>query len=161
MLRLCDTMQTFPSFIYLIPVIMLFGVNDVAVIAAVVVFATVPILRYTIEGLRGVPPELVEAAEMSGASRGQMLRHVKLPLAVPTLLVGANQSIMFSLFMVIIAAFIGTQDLGQEMQRALSSADVGKGLVLGFAVAFIGLLADHVLLTWSRGRVALLSSRAT
>jgi glycine betaine/proline transport system permease protein len=161
MLLLCDTMQTFPSFIYLIPVIMLFGVNDVAVIAAVVVFATVPILRYTIEGLRGVPPELVEAAEMSGASRGQMLRHVKLPLAVPTLLVGANQSIMFSLFMVIIAAFIGTQDLGQEMQRALSAADVGKGLVLGFAVAFIGLLADHILLTWSRDRVALLSSRSS
>jgi len=158
-LLVCDTLQTFPSFIYLIPVIMLFGVNDVAVIAAVVVFATVPILRYTVEGLRNVPPELVEAAEMSGASRAQMLWHVKLPLAVPTLLVGANQSIMFSLFMVIIAAFIGTQDLGQEMQRALSSADVGKGLVLGFAVAFIGLLADHVLLTWSASRVALLQSR--
>ncbi|AWB48235.1 glycine/betaine ABC transporter permease [Gemmobacter aquarius] len=160
-LLFCDTLQTFPSFIYLIPVIMLFGVNDVAVIAAVVVFATVPILRYTIEGLRNVPPELVEAAEMSGASRAQMLRHVKLPLAVPTLLVGANQSIMFSLFMVIIAAFIGTQDLGQEMQRALSSADVGKGLVLGFAVAFIGLLADHVLLTWSCKRVALLRSQTS
>mgnify|MGYP000122451737 CR=1 FL=1 len=158
MLLVCDTLQTFPSFIYLIPVIMLFGVNDVAVIAAVVVFATVPILRYTIEGLRGVPPELVEAAHMSGASRGQMLWHVKLPLAVPTLLVGANQSIMFSLFMVIIAAFIGTQDLGQEMQRALSSSDVGKGLTLGFAVAFIGLLADHLLLTWSRSRQSALKS---
>lgn len=155
-LLVCDTLQTFPSFIYLIPVIMLFGVNDVAVIAAVMVFATVPILRYTIEGLRAVPSELIEAAQMSGASPGQMLRQVKLPLAVPTLLVGANQSVMFSLFMVIIAAFIGTQDLGQEMQRALSSSDVGKGLVLGFAVAFIGLLADHLLLTWSRNRVALL-----
>ncbi|MBC2834555.1 ABC transporter permease [Paragemmobacter straminiformis] len=159
MLLVCDTLQTFPSFIYLIPVIMLFGVNDVAVIAAVVVFATVPILRYTVEGLRSVPPELVEAALMSGANPRQMLWQVKLPLAVPTLLVGANQSIMFSLFMVIIAAFIGTQDLGQEMQRALSSADVGKGLVLGFAVAFIGLLADHVLLTWSRNRVESLGAR--
>lgn len=149
-LLICDTLQTFPSFIYLIPVVMLFGVNDVAVVAAVVVFATVPIIRYTIEGLRGVPSEIVEAAEMSGASRAQLLWHVKLPLAVPTLMVGANQSIMFSLFMVIIAAFIGTQDLGQEMQRALSSTDVGKGLVLGFAVAFMGLMADHLLLRLAR-----------
>jgi glycine betaine/proline transport system permease protein len=151
-LLVCDTAQTFPSFIYLIPVIMLFGVNDVAVIAAVMVFATVPIVRYTVEGLRSIPPEIVESAQMSGASSGQLLRHVKLPLAVPTLVVGANQSIMFALFMVIIAAFIGTQDLGQEMQRALSSTDVGKGLVLGLAVAFIGLAADHLLLAYSRNR---------
>ncbi|NTT85294.1 ABC transporter permease [Tabrizicola fusiformis] len=151
-LLICDTLQTFPSFIYLIPVVMLFGVNDVAVIAAVMVFATVPIIRYTIEGLRSIPPEIVESAQMSGAGPGQILWHVKLPLAVPTLMVGANQSIMFALFMVIIAAFIGTQDLGQEMQRALSSTDVGKGLVLGFAVAFMGLMADHLLLKWARGR---------
>lgn len=151
-LLVCDTAQTFPSFIYLIPVIMLFGVNDVAVVAAVTVFATVPIVRYTIEGLRSIPPEIVESAQMSGASPGQLLRHVKLPLAVPTLVVGANQSIMFALFMVIIAAFIGTQDLGQEMQRALSSTDVGKGMVLGIAVAFMGLMADHLLLKWARSR---------
>lgn len=153
-LLICDTLQTFPSFIYLIPVVMLFGVNDVAVIAAVMVFATVPIIRYTIEGLRSIPPEIVESAQMSGAGPGQILWHVKRPLAVPTLMVGANQSIMFALFMVIIAAFIGTQDLGQEMQRALSSTDVGKGLVLGFAVAFMGLMADHLLLKWARGRGA-------
>lgn len=151
-LLVCDTLQTFPSFIYLIPVVMLFGVNDVAVVAAVMVFATVPIIRYTIEGLRSIPPEIVESARMSGASPSQLLWHVKLPLSLPTLVVGANQSIMFALFMVIIAAFIGTQDLGQEMQRALSSTDVGKGLVLGFAVAFIGLMADHLLMTWSRKR---------
>lgn len=157
-LLVCDTLQTFPSFIYLIPVVMLFGVNDVAVVAAVVVFATVPIIRYTIEGLRNIPPEIVESAEMSGGSKAQILWHVKLPLAVPTLVVGANQSIMFALFMVIIAAFIGTQDLGQEMQRALSSTDVGKGLVLGLAVAFMGLMADHLLLKWSRNREAALRS---
>lgn len=157
-LLICDTLQTFPSFIYLIPVIMLFGVNDVAVVAAVMVFATVPIVRYTIEGLRNVPPEVIEAAEMSGANRRQLLWRVKVPLSVPTLLVGANQSVMFALFMVIIAAFIGTQDLGQEMQRALSTTDVGKGLTLGFAVAFLGLLVDHLLLTWSRQRSAELRS---
>ncbi|HQY42652.1 MAG TPA: ABC transporter permease subunit [Paracoccaceae bacterium] len=151
-LLICDTAQTFPSFIYLIPVIMLFGVNDVAVVAAVVVFAAVPIVRYTIEGLRNVPPELIEAADMSGATKRQVLWHVRLPMALPTMLVGANQSVMFSLFMVIIAAFIGTQDLGQEMQRALSSTDVGKGLVLGFAVAFMGLMTDHLITRWSEDR---------
>jgi glycine betaine/proline transport system permease protein len=89
---------------------------------------------------------------MSGSTNGQILWHVKLPLAVPTLVVGANQSIMFALFMVIIAAFIGTQDLGQEMQRALSSTDVGKGLVLGFAVAFMGMMTDHLITRWSETR---------
>jgi len=155
-LLLCDTFQTFPSFIYLIPVVMLFGVNDVAAIGAVVTFAAVPLVRYTIEGLRGVPPEIVEAADMSGASHAQSLWHVRLPLALPTILVGVNQSVMFSLFMVIIAAFIGTQDLGQEMQRALSSTDVGKGLVLGLAVAFMGLMVDHLVALWSGRRRRLL-----
>ena len=151
-LLICDTAQTFPSFIYLIPVIMLFGVNDVAVVSAVVVFAAVPIVRYTIEGLCNVPAELGEAADMSGATRWQTLWHVRLPMALPTMLVGANQSVMFALFMVIIAAFIGTQDLGQEMQRALSTTDVGKGLVLGFAVAFMGLMTDHLITRWSETR---------
>lgn len=151
-LLICDTFQTFPSFIYLIPVVMLFGVNDVAVVMAVVVFASVPLIRYTIEGLRSVPPELVEAADMSGATRRQTLKNVRLPLALPTIMVGVNQSVMFSLFMVIIAAFIGTQDLGQEMQRALSSTDVGKGLVLGLAVAFMGLMVDHLVTRWSADR---------
>ncbi len=131
---------------------MLFGVNDVAVVMAVVVFASVPLIRYTIEGLRSVPPELVEAADMSGATRRQTLKNVRLPLALPTIMVGVNQSVMFSLFMVIIAAFIGTQDLGQEMQRALSSTDVGKGLVLGLAVAFMGLMVDHLVTRWSADR---------
>lgn len=151
-LLLCDTLQTFPSFIYLIPVVMLFGVNDVAVVGAVVLFAAVPLIRYTIEGLVGVPEALIEAADMSGATRWQTLVNVRLPMALPTIMVGLNQSVMFSLFMVIIAAFIGTQDLGQEMQRALSSTDVGKGLVLGFAVAFIGLMVDHLVNKWAEGR---------
>lgn len=155
-LLLCDTMQTFPSFIYLIPVIMLFGVNDVAAISAVIVFGTVPMTRYTIEGLRGVPGHLLEAADMAGASRRQKLWNVGLPMAVPTIMVGLNQTVMFSLFMVIIAAFIGTQDLGQEMQRALSNTDVGKGLVLGLCVAFMGLMIDHLITRWGHERQRLL-----
>ena len=151
-LLFCDTAQTFPSFIYLIPVVMLFGVNDVAAIGAVIVFGMVPMTRYTIEGLRGVPPALIEAADMSGATSRQKLWTVKLPLALPTIMIGLNQTVMFSLFMVIIAAFIGTRDLGQEMQRALSSTDVGKGMVLGLCVAFMGLMVDHLILRWSADR---------
>ncbi|MDE0305883.1 MAG: ABC transporter permease subunit [Albidovulum sp.] len=151
-LLVCDTAQTFPSFIYLIPVVMLFGVNDVAAIGAVITFALVPFTRYTIEGLKDTPPELVEASSMSGASAWQQLWKVRFPMALPTIAVGFNQTIMFSLFMVIIAAFIGTQDLGQEMQKALSSTDVGKGLVLGLCVAFMGLMADHLIIRWSDSR---------
>ena len=144
-----DTAQTFPSFVYLVPVIMLFQVSDVAVIAAVMVFGLVPLTRYTIEGLRGVPPALIEAADMAGATRLQKLIKVQLPLALPTMMVGVNQTVLFSLFMVIIAAFIGTQDLGQEMQRALSASDFGKGLVLGLCVAFMGLMVDHLVMQWA------------
>ena len=151
-LLVCDTAQTFPSFIYLIPVVMLFGVNDVAAIGAVVIFGMVPMVRYTIEGLRGVPVHLIEASDMSGATKHQTLWFVRFPLALPTIMIGFNQTVMFSLFMVIIAAFIGTQDLGQEMQRALSSTDVGKGLVLGFCVAFMGLMVDHLILRWASAR---------
>lgn len=153
-LALCDTVQTFPSFIYLIPVIMLFGVTDIAAIAAVAILAAVPLLRYTVEGLRGAPPALLEAADMAGATRWRRLCAVEAPLAAPTMLVGLNQAVMFALFMVIIAAFIGTQDLGQEMQRALSASDVGKGLVLGLCVAAIGQSADTMITALRRPRPA-------
>ena len=148
----CDTAQTFPSFIYLIPAIMLFGVNDVAVVFSIIIFTTVPLTRYTIEGLRTVPPEITEAADMSGATRWQKLRTVQLPLALPTMAVGFNQAIMFAFFMVIIAAFIGTQDLGQELQRTLAGTDLGKNFVLGMNVALMALTFDLAILNWANRR---------
>jgi glycine betaine/proline transport system permease protein len=148
----CDTFQTFPSFIYLIPVIMLFQVGDVAAITAIVIYAVIPAIRYTILGLRGVPHETVEAATMSGCSRGQLLWKVRMPLALPEIMLGVNQTIMFALFMVIIAAFIGTRDLGQEIFRALTFADAGKGLVVGLCVAFMGLAADRLIGEWASRR---------
>jgi glycine betaine/proline transport system permease protein len=148
----CDTMQTFPSFIYLIPAIMLFSVNDVAVVFAILIFATVPLTRYTIEGMRGVPPELIEAADMSGATRHQKLMNVQLPLALPTMAVGFNQAIMFAFFMVIIAAFIGTQDLGQELQKTLAGNELGKNFVLGMCVALMALTFNHIIMRWSNER---------
>ncbi len=149
---ICDTAQTFPSFIYLIPAIMLFGVNDVAVIFSILVFATVPLMRYTIEGLRGVPEELLEAADMSGATRNQKLWNVQLPLALPIMAVGFNQAIRFAFFMVIIAAFIGTQDLGQELQKTLAGNQLGKNFVLGMCVALMALVFDHIIMRWAKDR---------
>ena len=148
----CDTAQTFPSFIYLIPAIMLFGVNDVAVVFAIVIFTTVPLTRYTIEGLRTVPPEITEAADMSGATRLQKLWTVQLPMALPTMAVGFNQAIMFAFFMVIIAAFIGTQDLGQELQRTLAGTELGKNIVLGLNVSLMALTFDLAVMAWAEKR---------
>ncbi|MEX2408074.1 MAG: ABC transporter permease subunit [Rhodovibrionaceae bacterium] len=149
---ICDTFQTFPSFIYLLPVIMLFQVGDVAAITAIVIYATIPIVRYTMIGLRGIPKETIEAAITSGCTERQILRKVRLPLAFPEIMLGVNQTIMFALFMVIIAAFIGTRDLGQEIMRALTSADAGKGLVLGLCVAFMGMAADKLISAWAQRR---------
>ena len=153
----CDTAQTFPSFVYLIPAIMLFGITDIAVIFSILIFAMVPLTRYTIEGLRAVPTELIEAADMSGAGRLQKLRNVRLPLAMPTMAVGFNQAIMFAFFMVIIAAFIGTQDLGQELQRTLAGTDLGKNFVLGLCVALMALTFDMTLLSWAEAKKKVLS----
>jgi glycine betaine/proline transport system permease protein len=151
-LLVCDTAQTFPSFIYLIPAIMLFGVNDVAVVFSILIFATVPLTRYTIEGLRAVPKEMIEAADMAGATRQQKLLNVQLPLALPTMAIGFNQAIMFAFFMVIIAAFIGTQDLGQELQRTLAGTDLGKNFVLGICVSLMALTFDLTIMKWAENR---------
>ena len=151
-LLVCDTAQTFPSFVYLIPAIMLFGITDIAVIFSILIFAMVPLVRYTIEGLRTVPSEMTEAADMSGATRMQKLVNVQLPLALPVMAVGFNQAIMFAFFMVIIAAFIGTQDLGQELQRTLAGTDLGKNFVLGICVSLMALTFDMTLLKWAEDR---------
>ena len=148
----CDTAQTFPSFIYLIPAIMLFGVNDVAVVFSIIIFTTVPLTRYTIEGLRTVPPEMTEAADMAGATKRQKMMSVQLPLALPTMAVGFNQAIIFAFFMVIIAAFIGTQDLGQELQKTLAGTELGKNFVLGICVSLMALSFDLVIMSWTERR---------
>ena len=148
-LNICDIFQTFPSFIYLLPAIMLFQISDVSAIFAIVIYSSIPMIRYTIFGLRSVPQHIVEAAITSGCTERQLLWKVKMPLAFPEIILGANQTLMFSLFMVMIAGFIGTVDLSQEIFRALSFSDGGKGLIIGLCVAFIGLTADRLLVEWS------------
>ena len=156
-LIVCDTFQTFPSFIYLIPVIMLFGVTDTSVLIAVVVYATIPATRYTVEGLRSVPSTLQDAGSMSGVNRVQRWMKIEMPLAFPHIMLGLNQTVVFALFMVIIGAMIGTDDLGQYILKALSDKNgIGNGLMLGLCVAFIGLAVDHLIRTWADKQKAVL-----
>ena len=153
LLLICDFLQTFPSFIYLIPVIMLFGITDTSVIIAAVVYATVPAARYTVEGLRSVPQVMHDAGSMLGVSRMQRWVSIELPLAFPHIMLGVNQTVIFALFMVIIGAFIGTTDLGQLILKAISDPQgTGIGLTLGLCVAFMGLAADQIIRTWANAR---------
>jgi glycine betaine/proline transport system permease protein len=144
-----DTLQTIPSFCFIIPVVMLFRVGDVTAMIATVSFAIVPAIRYTNHGIRQVAPELIEAAKVSGCTRSQTFWRVQLPMALPEILLGVNQTILLALSMIIICAMIGTRDLGQEVFIALSKAEAGRGLVAGFAIAFIGIIADRLISAWS------------
>lgn len=146
-----DTLQTLPSFVYLMPAVMLFRVGDFTAMVAVVAYAMVPAIRYTVLGLMAVDPRLVEAARAMGCSPAQILWRVKLRLAVPELLLGLNQTIMFALSMLVITALVGTRDLGQEVYIALTRADAGRGIVAGLAIAFIAIIADRLITAAARG----------
>jgi len=140
-----DTLQTLPSFVYLIPVVMLFRIGDFTAMIAIVAYALVPSVRYAAHGVRSVSPELIEAGRVSGCTRWQLLTRIRLPLALPEVLLGLNQTIMLALSMLVITALVGTRDLGQEVYIALTKADTGRGLVAGFAIAFIAIIADRII----------------
>lgn len=140
-----DTLQTLPSFVYLIPVVMLFRVGDFTAMFAIVLYALAPAIRYTALGIREVDPGVVEAATAMGASRTQILLRIRLPLALPSILLGINQTIMLALSMLVITALVGTRDLGQEVYIALVKADVGRGLTAGIGVAMIAMIADRLM----------------
>ncbi|MCG6885118.1 MAG: ABC transporter permease subunit [Silicimonas sp.] len=140
-----DTLQTLPSFVYLMPAVMLFRVGDFTAMLAVVAYSVVPAIRYTVLGLRGVDSGLVEAGRAMGCTEGQILRRIKLKLALPEIMLGLNQTIMFALSMLVITALVGTRDLGQEVYIALTKANAGAGLVSGLCVAFIAIIADRLI----------------
>ncbi len=140
-----DTLQTIPSFCFIIPVVMLFRVGDVTAMIATVAFAIVPAIRYTNHGIRQVPHQLIEAGIVSGCTKWQLFRRVQLPVAMPEIMLGINQTILLALSMIIIAAMVGTRDLGQEVFKALSKADAGRGIVAGLVIAFIGIIADRLI----------------
>ncbi|WP_299640548.1 ABC transporter permease subunit [uncultured Ruegeria sp.] len=142
---LIDTLQTLPSFVYLIPVVMLFRVGDFTALIAIVLYALAPAVRYAAHGVRSVSEELIEAGLVSGCTRTQLLRHIRLPMALPEILLGVNQTIMLALSMLVITALVGTRDLGQEVYIALTKADTGRGLVAGLSIAFIAIIADRLI----------------
>jgi len=140
-----DTLQTLPSFVYLMPAVMLFRVGDFTAMIAVVAYAIAPAIRYTAHGLRQVDPQLVEAGSAMGCTPWQLLTKIKLKLALPEIMLGLNQTIMLALSMLVITALVGTRDLGQEVYIALTKADTGRGLVAGLSVAFIAIIADRLI----------------
>ena len=141
-----DTLQTLPSFVYLIPVVMLFRIGDFTAMIAIVLYALAPAVRYAAHGIRSVSSELIEAGIVSGCTPTQILTQIRLPLALPNILLGINQTIMLALSMLVITALVGTRDLGQEVYIALTRADTGHGIIAGLSIAFIAIIADRVIL---------------
>ena len=140
-----DTLQTLPSFVYLMPVVMLFRVGDFAAMIAVIAYSIVPAIRYTLHGIRQVPAQLIEAGLVSGCTPWQLLTKIKLKLALPQIMLGINQTVMLALSMLVITALVGTRDLGQEVYIALTKADTGKGIVAGLCVASIAIITDRLI----------------
>jgi glycine betaine/proline transport system permease protein len=148
----CDTLQTMPIFVFLIPAVMVFLVGEFTALVAIVLYAVVPPIRYAELGIRNVPAELTEAARMMGVTRWQMLWQVQLPVALPEIALGLNQTIMMALAMVVVASLVGAPGLGQDVMVALSQANSGRGLVAGLSVAMLAIVFDRILQAWSARR---------
>lgn len=144
MLPILDLMQTMPSFVYLIPVVMLFGLGTFSGVLATAVYAAPPLMRLTDLGLRLVDKEIMEAAAAFGASRRQTLWRVQLPLALPNVMAGVNQSIMMALAMVVIASMIGVRGLGQEVFYGLQRQEPGTGFAAGLCIVLIAIVLDRI-----------------
>ncbi|MCM2297210.1 proline/glycine betaine ABC transporter permease [Rhodoferax sp.] len=145
-----DVMQTMPSFVYLIPVVMLLGIGRVAGMIAVVVYAIPPVIRFTNLGIRLVDVDLLEAADAFGASIWQKMLKVQLPLALPTIMAGINQTIMLSLAMVVIASMIGVQGLGEPVLKAIGNQYFTMGMLNGLAIVGIAIIFDRVSQTYGK-----------
>jgi len=139
-----DAMQTTPAFVYLVPIVMLFSIGNVAGVLATIVFALPPIIRLTSLGIRQVHPELVEAALAFGATPWQVLRKVQIPLALPTIMAGLNQTIMMALSMVVIAALIGAGGLGAPVILGLNTLDIGLATIGGLGIVLLAIILDRI-----------------
>ena len=139
-----DFMQTMPAFVFMIPVIAFFGTGKPAAVVTTMIFGGTPVVRLTVLGLRGVPDSVREAAISFGANKWYLLTHVDLPLASPSIRAGINQTIMLSLAMVVVASLIGAKGLGEDVLEALQYANVGQGILAGFAILFCAMILDRI-----------------
>jgi len=144
MLPILDAMQTLPSFVYLIPALMLFGLGKVPAIIATVIYAVVPVIRLTDLGIRQVDQEVLEAARAFGTGSFQRLFGVELPMALPTIMAGINQTTMMALAMVVLASMIGARGLGEEVLLGIQRLDVGRGLAAGLAIVALAIVLDRI-----------------
>jgi glycine betaine/proline transport system permease protein len=131
---------------------MLFRVGDFANVFAIIPYATVPAIRFTYLGLKRIPPVTLEAAIANGATPRQRLYKVELPIALPEIMLGVNQTIMMALAMTAITALIGSTDLGQEVVRAISTQEFGRGILAGLFIAALGIIADRLIGAWAAER---------
>jgi len=139
-----DAMQTMPSFVYLIPAMMLFGLGKVPAIVATIIYALPPVVRLTNLGIRQVPTAVQEAATAFGATRWQMMKEVRLPLAIPSILAGVNQTTMMALAMVVIASMIGAGGIGEEVLKATNHMEIGTGFEAGWAIVVLAIIIDRL-----------------
>lgn len=139
-----DFMQTLPSFVYLVPAVMFFGMGKVAALVATMIFAMPPAVRLTNLGIREVSKEMIEAAQAFGSTRWQTLKDVQLPLAMPTIMAGVNQCIMMALSMTVIASMIGAGGLGNVVLRSMQSIDVGTSVVGGLGIVILAIVLDRM-----------------
>ena len=147
-----DAMQTTPAFVYLVPVVMLFGIGNVPGVIVTTVFSVVPLVRLTSLGIRQVRPDLMEAARAYGASPWQMLSKLQLPLALPSIMAGVNQTLMLSLSMVVIASMIAVGGLGQMVLRGIGRLDMGLATVGGLGIVLLAISLDRVTQALGRPR---------
>lgn len=139
-----DAMQTMPSFIYLIPAIMFFGLGMVPAVFATLIYAIPPIIRLTNLAIREVSKEMIEAAISFGTPRWKLLTKVQLPQAMPTIMTGVNQTTMMALAMVVIASMVGTKGLGMEVLKAIDTIDIAKGFEAGISIVFLAIIIDRM-----------------
>lgn len=139
-----DFMQTMPAFVWLIPAVLFFSIGFAPGVFATIIFAMPPGVRFTELGIRGVDAETVEAGYAFGATPGQILRGIQLPLAMPTIMAGINQVIMLSLSMVVLAGIVGANGLGKDVVTAVSTARVGLGVEAGLSIVVIAIFLDRV-----------------
>ena len=144
LLPVLDVMQTLPTFVYLIPVLMLFGLGKVPAIFATVVYALPPLIRLTYLGIQQVDPDIAEAAWSFGVTKWQLLLGVQLPLARPSIMAGINQATMMALSMVVIASMIGARGLGEDVLQGIQTLDTGTGLQAGIAIVILAIVIDRI-----------------